>query len=37
MPFFHLMMLDALALGLLLTMSKLLSLVFATMGFTVRI
>ena len=37
MPFFHLAMLDALGLGLLLTMSKLLSLVFATMGFTVRI
>ena len=37
MPLFHLMMLDALALGLLLTMSELLSLVFATMGFTVRI
>ena len=37
MPFFCLVMLDALALGLLLTMSKLLSLVFATMGFTVRI
>ena len=37
MPFFCLAMLDALALGLLLTMSKLLSLVFATMGFTVRI
>ena len=37
MPFFCLTMLDALALGLLLTMSKLLSLVFATMGFTVRI
>ena len=30
-------MLDALALGLLLTMSELLSLVFATMGFTVGI
>ena len=30
-------MLDALALGLLLTMSELLSFVFATMGFTVRI
>ena len=37
MPFFHLMMLDALALGLLLTMSELLYLVFATMGFTARI
>ena len=37
MPFFCLAMLDALALGLLLTMSELLSLVFATMGFTVRI
>ena len=31
MPFFCLVMLDALALGLLLTMSELLSLVFATM------
>ena len=37
MPFFCLAMLDALALGLLLTMSELLSLVFATTGFTVRI
>ena len=37
MPFFCLMMLDALALGLLLTMSKLLSLGFASMGFTMRI
>ena len=37
MPFFCLMMLDALALGLLLTMSELLSLVFASMGFTMRI
>ena len=37
MPFFRLAMLDALALGLLLTMSELLSLVFATMDFTVRI
>ena len=37
MPFFCLVMLDALGLGLLLTMSELLSLVFATMGFTVRI
>ena len=37
MPFFCLVMLDALALGLLLTMSELLSLVFASMGFTMRI
>ena len=37
MPFFHLAMLDALALGLLLIMSELLSLVFASMGFTMRI
>ena len=37
MPFFHLVMLDALALGLLPTMSELLSLVFASMGFTMRI
>ena len=37
MLFFCLAMLDALALGLLLTMSELLSLVFATIGFTVRI
>ena len=37
MPFFCLVMLDALGLGLLLTMSELLSLVFTSMGFTMRI
>ena len=37
MPFFCLAMLDALGLGLLLTMSELLSLVFTSMGFTMRI